>query len=149
MVITTTPLSEEQSLHNIWTLAAQAREIYHGYSGVKAIAIANGSYQPSYPTDLGEIYDIIRLFCQDATYVPAGTYMGAYVCVSYPAYNMLELAEQDDPGVAWSQTTPLPTSGGFDFVLTHAAGTRWIMPALTNPASGELELFAYGIHKSA
>ena len=131
------------------TLEAQEREIFQDYSGVKALPISYGAYEPSYPGDLGGIFDIIRIFCQDATYVPAGTYMGAYVCVSYPTYSMMELMEQDSPGVAWTQSTCLPTSGSFDFVLTHAVGTRWILLTLTNPADGELELFAYGVHRSA
>jgi hypothetical protein len=131
------------------TLEAAEREIFQDYSGVKALSISYGAYEPSYPCDLGGIFDIVRIFCQDATYIPAGTYMGAYVCVSYPTYLMMQLAEQDSPGTPWAQTTFLPTAGSFDFVLTHAVGTRWVLPTLTNPADGELELFAYGVHRSA
>ena len=131
------------------TIGAQEREIFQDYSGVKPLTIAAATYQPSYPTDLGGIFDIIRLFCPDATYIPAGTYMSAYICVSYPSYPMMEMAEQDSPGTPWTQTTFLPTSGSFDVVVTHAVGTRWIMPTLTNPSDGELELFAYGVHRSA
>jgi hypothetical protein len=131
------------------TLEAQEREIFQDFSGVKPTSVGTGSYQPSYPTDLGGIFDIVRIFCEDATYIPAGTYMGAYVCVTYPTYPMMQMMEQDSPGTPWTQTTFLPTSGSFDFVLTHAVGTRWILPTLTNPSDGELTLFAYGVHRSA
>lgn len=130
------------------TLVQQPEEVYHDYSGVKAASISYGAYSPTYPIDLGAIYDIIRVFCQDSTYVPVGTYMEMQVCVSYPAYNMMPLCEQDSPGTEWYQTAFLPTSGGFDFILTHAAATRWLLPSLTNPAEGAILLYMYGVHRS-
>jgi len=131
------------------TLVQQEREIYQDYSGVMSLVVSYNAYEATYPADLGGIFDIIRIFCPDATYIPPSSYFSAYVSVSYPSYGMFSLMEQDQPGTMWAPSSFLPTTGSFDFILTHAAGTRWISLSLTNPASGELQLYAYGVHRSA
>jgi hypothetical protein len=131
------------------TLVQQEQEIYHDYSGIKTLSISYNTYDATYPADLGGIFDIIRIFCPDATYIPPSSYFDAYVSISYPSYGMMSLREQDSPGTSWAQTTFLPTTGTFDFVLTHAAGTRWLSLSLTNPSGGELQLYTYGVHRSA
>lgn len=137
-------------LGNIYTKLSDEVAIYQGASAITPFTIPSGSYGVgTYPADLGGYYDIIRVYCQNASYIPAMTYMAAYCSPSYPQYPMVPLYDDADPGTLWAPTTHVPSVGGFDFLLTPAAGSRWISLALVdNQTSSDLVFYLYGVHKS-
>jgi hypothetical protein len=116
-------------------------------SGIKEYTIEGGSYS-AYPVDLGAFYDIVRIYCADASYFAAGTYMAAYCSPSYPLWPMAVLHDQDDPGTVWAPSTSLPTSGAFDFCFPSFAGSRWVQLSLDAPPTDDVTFLLYAVHRS-
>ena len=137
------PTSTEQEVYLIRT-----EGISQVASGQGTFTIPNGEDGSSVAmVDLGANYDLICIACDGMDHVPASTSLSAKV--KYITNDTADdLYEQDDPSTKWAKGD-LPTSGTLAFLLTHAAGVRYIQLILSNNASGGSVTFKIiGLHKS-
>lgn len=85
------------------------------------------------PIDLGRAYAFIVVSCDDASHIPSTTTMTAQAA-SDDTGTVKPVYQQNGVAV-WTSGT-LPTSGGFRFVLPHAAFAQQLRFVLSNNASG-------------
>ena len=122
--------------------------VAHAKSEVKTFTIAAGATGAAVAAvDLGANFDLIWVTCGDCSHIQAATSLTAQVAIAEGA-TVAALYEQDDPSTAWSNGA-LPTSGTLAFVLTHAAGARYVRLVLSAAASGGTVVFSIvGLHRT-
>lgn len=115
-----------------------------GRSDKKTFAIADGQQTRVDEVNLGQNYGWIRVFCDDCTGIQDQSTLSALVASD--AVGVLNSLWADNGSAVWASGA-LPTTGGFDFMLSHANGIQRIRLALSAAADGaDVILQVYGFN---
>lgn len=113
-----------------------------GRSNKEIFPIAAGQVTRLDSVDLKANYAWIRIVCDDCSGIDADTTLTAVV--ANDATSQLNALWQQNGAAVW-ESGALPTSGGFDFMLTQANGIQRIRFTLSNAANqADVILYVYG-----
>ena len=98
------------------------------------------------PVDLGAAYDLIWVRCEDCSGIDASTNLSALVKHA-SGDTLCDLYEQDDPSTQWSAGA-IPATGTMAFLLSHAAGIRYLRLVLSNVSTADVVFGIKGFHRS-
>jgi len=93
--------------------------------------------------DFKHNYRSFVLHCDDSGGIPGGTAMNVYASVN-PEDDLVDLYERDDPSTQWSSVV---SPNGFQFIFSHAEGSRFLQLELDAVTTAEVVIAVTGMGK--